>query len=231
MQRYQVDAVSKIIGGVDFEYSVKGDPNGFKPVKAIDTKMQKRAFEALLSTLDAEYLEIPKSLLEQIPPPAFGYQRDRETFKGKMGSLFDPISAAEASANHSLKFLLNPQRLARLVYQNQKGLGLGDYLSHMTTHIFPNKEDSNSLSETVQTVYFIHLLKLSKDQSIAKSVNMHALSELNKILLISGSKKHGLNDPQTLYFRTIMSAYNEDPENYKLPSIPDLPPGSPIGCH
>lgn len=57
-------------------------------------------------------------MIALIPPKAYGYSRNRESFKGHTGITFDPISAAEASAKHTLSLLLNAQRLARLQQQS-----------------------------------------------------------------------------------------------------------------
>ncbi|NNF32827.1 MAG: DUF5117 domain-containing protein, partial [Saprospiraceae bacterium] len=75
MHRYQIEAVSKMIGGSYYNYAVKGDasdPN-VMPVSATD---QKRATDALLATLSPSFLSIPQSLLEIIPPQAYGFGRD-----------------------------------------------------------------------------------------------------------------------------------------------------------
>src|SRR5690606_14138715 len=54
--RYQVEAVSKIIGGLDYNYAVKG--GGQVPVVTVGPTDQERALEALLGTLDAEVIAI-----------------------------------------------------------------------------------------------------------------------------------------------------------------------------
>ena len=52
-----------------------------------------------------------------IPPKAYGYRRDRESFSSQTGLTFDAVSAAQASAKHTLALLLNSERLARLQQQ------------------------------------------------------------------------------------------------------------------
>jgi len=52
-----------------------------------------------------------------IPPKAYGYKRTRESFSSQTGVTFDAVSAAQASAKHTLALLLNNERLARLQQQ------------------------------------------------------------------------------------------------------------------
>ena len=81
----------------------------------------------MLLTLDPEVLAIPESITNLIPPKPPGFQRGRESFKTRTGPTFDPMAAAESSANISISLLLNPQRATRLAQQkvldsNQLGL-------------------------------------------------------------------------------------------------------------
>jgi len=228
MHRYQVDAVSKMIAGVVFDYSVKKNDQDPKPVQPLSSELQLAATNALLATLEIEFLKMPDDLLKMIPPPAFGYARDRETFKGNTGSLFDPIAAAEASANHTLKFLLNPERLTRLAYNYNSELSIDKYLTKITDQVFANNADNIVLKEMLQKLYFIHLLQLSNNPNISKQVNAQAIFEISTIktkFLNTGVNAH------KYYLANMAEKFLEDPAGFKLPEIPDLPPGSPIGCH
>ncbi|MFV3254995.1 zinc-dependent metalloprotease, partial [Klebsiella pneumoniae] len=81
----------------------------------IDDAAQRDALNALIATLDPQFLAIPERVIALIPPQPSGYRRDRELFKVNTGLTFDPIAAAESSVEHTLDLLLHPQRLARLV--------------------------------------------------------------------------------------------------------------------
>ena len=121
--RYQIEAVSKLIGGVDYSYKVRGDRQ--VTPKAVSAAQQRKALDALVKTLDPEFLQIPKEIVQLIPPKPIGYSKGRESFKGKTGPVFDPFSAAGSSANATLAFLLHPQRASRLIQQN--ALGQNDF--------------------------------------------------------------------------------------------------------
>jgi len=230
MHRYQVEGAAKVLGGLDYQYSTKADAST-RDFKVITVKEQKRALTALLKTMDKNFLSIPDNIIKAIPPPAYGHSRDRETFTGYTGVQFDPLAAAEASANNTLQFLLHPQRLARINLQAKDDWNLEIYLNELSTDIFSDHDDPISLG--TEKLYFIHLLKLSNDHSISKDVKAYVLMELNKLSAkTSISKKSNSSRRAHIYYLNNLKAkYSEDPEKYKLPTLPTLPPGSPIGCH
>ena len=157
MHRYQVDAVSKLIAGYNYNYAIKPEKLIYQPV-SIAT--QKKATEAILSTLDISFLEIPDNLTALIPPTAYGYPKDRETFSGYTGGLFDPLGAAEASASYSLGFLLHPQRLTRLSMMETKEWGLATYLDKIINYI-KNTDGNESYKMMLEkTVYILSLIHI-----------------------------------------------------------------------
>ena len=96
--RYQTEAAIKSIGGQRYNYAVKGDQQQ-EIVTPLSAKEQEQALSAVLMTLDASYLAIPKDKLALFPPRAFGYRRTRESFKGNTGITFDPLAAPETAAS------------------------------------------------------------------------------------------------------------------------------------
>ncbi|WP_019027339.1 zinc-dependent metalloprotease [Colwellia piezophila] len=101
-------------------------------VQAVSAAMQQQALSALLATLDSDFLTLSEDIISLIPPKAYGYARTRESFVSQTGITFDAISAAQASAKHTLSLLLNKQRLARLQQQAaryQPGNGRGQQVN------------------------------------------------------------------------------------------------------
>jgi len=230
MHRYQVDATSKMIGGAHYSYSINTGKK-VNVITPVDLDEQRKALDAMLSTLDIEFLEIPQDVLDLLPPPAFGYPRDRETFKGNMGGLFDPLVAAEASANNTLEFLLNPQRLARIEMQEDGVWTLGAYLSNIVNHISAQTNVNEDYRLMLEKLIYLHLLKLATDQKVAKNVSSAAYYQLNQLdrsMKVLGTVKQKAH---VIYLQDIASRFKESPEDFKLPSLPKLPPGSPIGCY
>ena len=237
MHRYQVDATSKLIGGVDFDYSVKEKATGSsfqEKIKTIPEATQKEALDLLLKTIEPEFLILDQRILNEIPPPAFGYGRTRETFNGNTGSLFDPIAAAEASANHTLKFLLNPQRLSRVNLQSLPQFDLSSYFSKITKTVFSKNKNHQVYRLMLQKLLAVHYLKLAGntkiDQAVAAEANFQ-LIEIRRLLAPAKKKERSNNQAHPFYINDLIYKFENKPESFKLPSLPSLPPGSPIGCH
>jgi len=230
MHRYQVDATSKMVGGAHFSYSINTGKK-INTVTPVNLDEQRNALDALLETLDIEFLKIPQNILDLIPPPAFGYPRDRETFKGNTGSLFDPLAAAEASANNTLKFLLDPQRLARIEMQEKGTWTLGAYLSIIVNHISSQTNVDEDYRLMLEKLVYIKLLQLTYNPKTGKNVASAADYQLNQLdtsMRLLGSVKQKAH---VMYLQDISKKFRDYPESFKLPELPKLPPGSPIGCY
>jgi hypothetical protein len=115
--RYQVEAVAKLVGGVDYRYALRGDSEG-PAATVVDASRQRAAVDALVDTLDPGTLSLSPELLAQVPPKAYGFSRNRESAPARTGEHFDPVTLAEAAASHSLQALLHRERLARIALQH-----------------------------------------------------------------------------------------------------------------
>ncbi len=110
--RYQVEATSKLIGGVSYHYKVRGD--GLPSASPVPPQHQRAALEAVLDTLSPAELAIPRRLNLLLHPLAYGSSDRRELFPSRLDPIFDPLAAAETAAGTTLDFLLNPGRAGRL---------------------------------------------------------------------------------------------------------------------
>lgn len=235
LHRYQLEAVAKHIGGVVYDYYVKGDTYTHTVVP-VDKESQHRAVDAVLASLQPGQLVLPKTLIELIPPPAQGFRRDRETFRGKTNLVFDPVAPAGTYANTAFRFLLNTDRLARL--DRQGALypdlpGLHGVLNKVTTKVFaapPAEAHEKGLHELVQKTYVQHLLHTlgSKglDLQVADKVSYELHQIANKYLVDSTDP----NPAHIYYLKEIIGQFRQNPRQLQLPELNDLPPGSPIGC-
>ncbi len=231
MHRYQTTAAAKLIGGMYFDYALKESEQSYSntwvPVKA-----QKAALEAILKTLDTDFLVVDKEMQDQLVPSAFGYPRNRESFKGYTGSAFDALAAAESSATHSLSLLLNSQRLSRLLRNDNGKWGLTDYLAKIRQHIGAQSEVA--YRHMLEKLLFAKLIAIGIDQSGDAQVSAICLSEAAEMIKGSGDKvKPGEKRSQEahqLYLKRLWDLANSNPENLSLPKAADIPPGSPIGC-
>lgn len=223
LHRYQVEAVSKLIGGAHYEYELKGDYSTPKGFQWVDPKQQQAALEALLSTLTPEFLALPAPLLALIPPKAYGDADGRESFPSRTGLAFDPLSAAEASANHTLSLLLHPQRLNRLSSQQQLDALLRTVLDQ--TILADSGDDTAGLiRQRVSQVAFYQLMQSLLHADLApeaRATLRYRLTDLGKQL----QKRHA-PAPQLIWSQWMQYLERGSWQPMFVPKA--LPPGAPI---
>ncbi len=242
--RYQVEAVAKVIGGVNYTYTVKGFETSAGDqwkVRPVSDEKQQEALQALLSTLDTRYLELPQSIREIIPPQPIGYRRDRETFKGHTGLVFDPMAGAESSAANTIALLLNPERLTRLVQQKAAGpqrLVSPQYVIEMLlTQAFFNHRETPwqaELANKIEKLVLRQLIALAADKSADQQVAAIALLQLDELdkqldRELAGEKAFSRKAHLT-WLKNEIRLFRQNPKEYQLPPAPAMPDGSPIGC-
>ena len=233
--RYQVEAVAKVLGGLEYTYSLRGEEE--TGTRIVSAERQREALKALLHTLSAEVLEIPESILTMIPPHPLGYRRGRESFDVRTGNTFDPIAAASSSANHTLSFLLHPHRANRLVeyYARKPDMpGLSEVLGQLFQETVQSAEASGLGGEIQREVNMLvvkHVMNLglSKEASsqVKALVDMH-LEELKGGIEVQESNSVSQRAHLSLLAREIDQYLDEDDYEVKL-MIPKIPDGSPIG--
>ncbi|WP_296383087.1 zinc-dependent metalloprotease [Winogradskyella sp.] len=230
--RFQVEAATKIIGGLDYNYAVKGD--GQLTTKPVDVNSQKQTLDVILKTLKAKTLAIPKDKLALFPPRAFGYNRTRESFKGKTGVAFDPFSAVNTASDMTLKYLLHPQRVNRLVLQkslDKNQLGLEEVMDELLKNSFGIKQNDSYLSEIQQQIN-VNVLKYLMNLAVNDASYFQVKAIVNqKISSLVGDylfdKKEGV--PYASQYGMMIREFTQRPEKFKLENSPKIPDGSPIG--
>ncbi len=224
--RYQVEAASKLIGGMRYSYAIKGDPD----FTYVPKNEQEDALKVLLSTLNPDQLTIPQHVLRHFPPRAYGYSRDRESFKSATGVAFDPIAAAMTSAQVTLDFLLNPVRLNRVAQQEIYGdnLTLSRIMKDLTNTIFKEKP-SNAYEAAIlarlKELYLNKLVMANNSNSINVLVKANVIQELASI-------KDRLNISKDFTDRALLQMIEiaeKHPEKIAEIPIVKIPDGSPIG--
>ncbi|MEH6770865.1 zinc-dependent metalloprotease [Maribacter arcticus] len=229
--RYQTEGVAKIIGGLEYNYAVKGD--GQQTVAIADRALQQEALKSVLKTLDATEIAIPKDKLSLFPPRAFGTPRTRESINGKTGVSFDALSAVETASDMTLLFLLHPERASRLIQQkaiDENNLGLEEVINELISTTINKKHKDAYLSEAQTTINFrvlFHIMNLAGHTEVHPQVNAIASQKL-KELSFQLAKDSGSN---AIYAEMIkrIKEFNEHPELFKVIPSPKIPDGSPIG--
>ena len=232
--RYQTEGVTKVIGGLDYSYALKGD--GSTIVKRVPGKTEKKALVSILKTLNVEELAIPKKLLNLFPPRAFNYGRTRESFKSKTGVAFDPFGAVETASAMTLELLLHPERVTRLVQHkslDDSQLGLVEVLDEVIANsIQKSYKDSyyQELQNVVNYQVLNQLFHLSSNKDMYWQVNAIVNDKIDKIsLLLKNSKKTGIQKMYHKEMIQIISNFKKNPIKFKKPQTPKIPDGSPIG--
>jgi hypothetical protein len=228
--RYQTEAATKLVGGLDYNYAVKGD--GQMITKAIDAKTQKEALQAILKTLSAETLAIPQDKLGLFPPRAFQYWRTRESFRGNTGVAFDPFAPVETSSDMTLGLLLNPERMNRVYQQkvlDKSQLGLKEFLEILIDATIKKKTE-NSYQGEVQQVINLSVLNNIMALSASEKLMPQAQALVNfEVMKLKVKLQERRVDPMAMFMVKEIDKFLGNPKGFKAPSSPKIPDGSPIG--
>jgi len=234
--RYQAEAVGKLIGGLDYDYLYNGaERNSYTLVPA---ERQRRAVDALLSTLAPEFLALPERVLQLLPPKSYGYGRTDESFPSYTGVAFDAVAMSEAAAGHTLSILLDPQRAARMEQQHARSSeipGFGSLLERLTERALDASYSGlqAAIHQRTNHVYIHRLMLLAGDGNAAESVRAKASLQLARFQQALGGMKLFGEDPEGYsahYFHQArrIAAFMDGDLEVKAGDLKAMPPGSPI---
>lgn len=153
------------------------------------------------------------------------------------------MSAAEASVDHTLRFLLNPQRLARLIEQAARKPYYLSAVSVMNTirqqvqaQVDAGAGDyPHAIARVVEQRFVYRLIQLAADESIQPQVAAAALSTLIDIRnatpeRLANTPSNSMARAHLRYLKAQIEQFQRDPNHFEVPKAPKLPDGSPIGC-
>jgi hypothetical protein len=224
LHRYQTVAASKVLGGNEYSYALRGD--GQPITRIMPAAEQRRALQVLLHTIDPETLTLPSRILDLIPPRPPGYPRTAETFPCRTGVTFDPISGAEAAADMTISLILNPERAARLVQyhaENEDNPDLREVISNLIRASWGRVGDTGLRLEVVQTVDYVvatRLMSLALDSSAPAEVRSIATDGVEQLKSAASHDRYVLR---------LIDTFERDPTSLELPKPAEAPPGQPIG--
>ncbi len=233
--RYQTEAAVKRIGGLNYNYAVRGDNQVVS--ETISGEEQLMALNAVLKTLNAEVIAIPKQKLELFPPRAFGYSRSRESFKSNTGVAFDAFGAPATASDMSLRLLLHPERTARLVQQHslKKELpGLDQVLEQLIDNTFKLSFQDPYLQEVQNAINYNvlqHLMNLAVNKDATPAVKAGAFSKIIQLQSwFSNKKQQDWNLAMHQQYSRDITQFLKEPSTFTpLPVAPQIPDGAPIG--
>jgi hypothetical protein len=242
--RYEVDAVAKLVGGIDFPYAVNGDGReAAHPVSGAD---QRRALDALLSTVDPTALDLPDPLLSLLSSAQSGDrdpQFDVEVFGNAADPVFDLPTAADAAADITFSDLFNAARLNRVVElggRDPSQLPLDELLSRTIGAVFPAKAVSGGrtgeLRRRVRMRLIEDLAETLQDPSLSPTAAAQVKTSLTALGQRLAASKGG--DAADLAQARYLSAILLETTHDAIKALADAdkarnvapPPGAPIGA-
>jgi hypothetical protein len=237
MHRYQVEAASKLVGGMDYTFALRGD--GETPTQIVVPAEQRRALAAILATLKPEVLALPEPLLKMIPPRPPEYPRGREHFKIRTSPAFDALAPAEAAAQHTVQFLFNPERAARLVEfhaRNSENPSLREVLDAVLAASWRSLHNEGywgQIDNVVDNVVLYDLMSLAANDHAGDEVRAIANQELHKLhdwLNAPPDGRPAISDQAHIAFAVLqIEQFEKDPKKIDLTQPAEPPDGQPIG--
>ena len=230
--RYQYEAVTKLIGGMNYNYSVRGDANQIKPT-ILSNAIQQKALDAAVNCLSATTLIIPERILQLIPPRPPMYYGIGELFDKRTGMSFDALAAAEALSDFELGFLFNVERANRLVQNKARANAIGfdnvvDAVLKNTWYTnIPNGLEGSIHSQTQQLVltWLMGVGQSTEANYEVRAICNDRIKEL-KAKLTTWVKTDTAHKAHYAY---ALERIN-NPKDITLPSPTTMAPGAPIGC-
>jgi hypothetical protein len=232
LDRYQVEAAAKSVGGVNFPYAVNGEN---AVARVVPGSTQWAALYALLDTLSPAELTVP-ARLNPLLSSGFGGDNDRQTdieiIPTAGGPVFDPLKATEAGAVQTLDALLAPERLNRLEGQHASDSSvpapaqLFDLLLDRTL-----AQSATEVGQRIATVSIFALARVQQNASLSPTIAMELAGRLDRLAdqlqrdrgrAAEQDWAHGL--AALLKDRQALDKALADPAKF-----PRVPPGMPIG--
>ena len=232
IDRYQVEAAAKSVGGVNFPYAVNGENSAAQTVPG---SAQWTALYALLDTLAPVELTVPERL-NLLLSSGFGGDSDRqseiEIIPTAGGPVFDPLKATEVGAVQTLDALLSAERLNRLEGQHSSDSSVpapSQLFDLLIGHTL--SQTSSEVGRRIATMSILGLARVQHDASLSPTISMQLSGRLDR-LADQLQRARGKPDEQDwargfaalLKDRQSLDRALADPERF-----PRVPPGMPIG--
>ncbi|MCJ2185744.1 zinc-dependent metalloprotease [Novosphingobium beihaiensis] len=239
--RYEVTAASKLVGGVDYSYAVKGD--GHELASVVPAERQRAALEALVGTLDPAVLDLPDRLIPLLSSVQSGTpdrQFEIELLPGRTAAAFDWGRAAEVAADGTYAALLAPERLNRLVQQSAADpaqLSLTEMLGRIENAVMEQPAASERQAEIrrhVRARYGLRLIALTQDKRLSSTAMAVVEAEMAHFARrLQRCGKGGIEGDHCRYLAALLTAAPDARAKLAEPVAPppEIPPGAPIGSN
>ncbi len=219
--RYQVESAVKYIGGLYTDIKVKGEPG--PATSAIPARLQRDTLGQLLAALSPAELALPEKLLAELTPDP---GRNLEDLSDD--PVFDQLRAARIAAALVVEPLLAPDRAARLVGLQARGLDgvmLPELIDALMAASWNAKAGDGPLLRVVQKVVLDGLMILGASATTAPEARALALQTLGDLAkALPGRQGDALGTAFNRQTAADITAYLADPAG-KAPKAVSLPWG------
>ena len=230
IDRYQVEAAAKSLGGVNFPYTLNGEG---LTASVAPASAQWAALYGLLDTLTPAELTVPAQLLPLLSG-AFGGNGDRqndiEIIPTAGGPVFDPLKATEVGAAQTLNALLSPERLNRL--ESQHGAASGIPAPAQLFDLLLGRvmtEATNETGRRIATTSILALARVQRDATLSPTIALQLSGRLDRL----ASELERSRGPQQDWARGLAALLKDREALDKAVAdparLPRVPPGMPIG--
>ncbi|MBL7847052.1 MAG: zinc-dependent metalloprotease [Cyclobacteriaceae bacterium] len=233
--RYQVEAASKMIGGLNYRYAMRGD--GQPVAELLSPQQEINALEALIRSVQPSTLMLSESLLRSIPPRPLGYTRHRELVKIRTELTFDPLTAAETAADLTYSMILHPARANRVFEHHSRDArlpsleGVIDRLLLTSIKAAPKNGYEGAVQMAIDYAMFSNLAELALSNDAAPATKAIAHAKLKQLKTWLSTRPPG-NEEWSAYYAylaQLTDRLEDDPEEFKTQQVLQAPPGQPIG--
>lgn len=231
--RYQIEAATKLIGGADYSYALKGD--GTTVFKPLGKAKQQQALDAIIACMQPSFLAMPENIAALIPPRPANYSFSNELFRKRTGLAFDKLSPAETAADLPLSFLFHPDRLNRLVQQqDETGFGYSTMLATLVDKLIKVPPTVQDIKATIQMqtsqVLLTYLLSASVNDENSYAVKAESVHQLQLLKSWLENQAKATGTQQWKAHCLLALERMKHPEKAKPTLHKEAPPGAPIGC-
>ncbi|MES2330856.1 MAG: zinc-dependent metalloprotease [Bacteroidota bacterium] len=228
--RYQLEATCKLIGGMNYSYSVRGDKQ--QTPQILSNALQQKALQAALDCLSPDMLTMPDKIMQMIPPRPPMYYGVGELFQKRTGMSFDPLAAAEALTEYELDFLFHPERANRLVQFKAQANTIGwddvlDAIINKTWKAPLQKGLKEEVQLQTEQMVLTALLSLSQNDNANYAVKSICFDRLQSLKKYAEQMKN--TSAQKAHYSYAIERIIK-PKDIPQPQHKDIPPGAPIGC-
>jgi len=226
LDRYQIEATAKSVGGVDFPYAFNRE--GII-ARTLPGASQWAALYALLDTMTPAELTVPLRL-EPLLSSGGGdgdRQTDIEVIPTAGGPVFDPLKATEVGAVQTLSAILSSPRLNRLEAQHGADTSVpspAQLFDILIDRTFATS--GGDVGRRIATTTAMALARVQRDASLSPTIALQLSARLNRLAqqLQRSRDDWSRGLAALLLDREALDKAVADPRR-----LPQVPPGMPIG--